>query len=149
MTEFERILCLSLYVMNQYKCFIYPVLLLMYDMDSFKRIWLYLCDYHDPRNSRCFCSSFLTASCRSCEQNNENFDSNSEGHNGSERLKYNFDGSFNRTFTSEDDFPNSPDSSKSFGDTQLDIFHHRHGLLILHLVATMMFAPSVVAWFQV
>jgi hypothetical protein len=66
----------------------------------------------------------------------------------SERQRYNFDGSFNRTFPSEDN-SNSPDSSKSFGEAQLDVFHHRHGLLILHLLATMMFAPSVVAWFQV
>ncbi|RDX68213.1 hypothetical protein CR513_52813, partial [Mucuna pruriens] len=91
--------------------------------------------------------SFLTASCRSQEEN-ENFDCNSEGYMGSERLKFKFDGSFNRTFPSEDNFSNSPDSSKSFADTQLDLFHHRHGLLILHLLATMMFAPSVVAWFQ-
>jgi len=68
---------------------------------------------------------------------------------GSEKKNFKFDGSFKRTFPSEDNFSNSPDSSKSFGDTQLDLFHHRHGLLILHLVATMMFAPSVVAWFQV
>ncbi|KAK7338423.1 hypothetical protein VNO77_19032 [Canavalia gladiata] len=93
------------------------------------------------------CSSFLTASCRSHEQNNENFDCNIEGYKGSERLKFKFDGSFNRTFPSEDN-SNSPDSSKSFGDTQLDLFHHRHGLLILHLLAAMMFAPSAVAWFQ-
>ncbi|XP_019447433.1 PREDICTED: uncharacterized protein LOC109350653 isoform X1 [Lupinus angustifolius] len=88
------------------------------------------------------CSSFLTASCRTGDQNNEIFDSNSE------RVKFKFEGSFNRTFPSEDNFSNSPDSSKSFSDTQLDLFHHRHGLLILHLVATLMFAPSVVAWFQ-
>ncbi|KAH1193661.1 GPI inositol-deacylase [Glycine max] len=92
--------------------------------------------------------SFLTASCRNHEQNNENFDCNSEDYMGSERLKFKFDGSFKRTFPSEDNYSNSPDSSKSFGDTQLDLFHHRHGLLILHLVATMMFAPSVAAWFQ-
>lgn len=99
--------------------------------------------------SFCFCSSFLTASCRNHEQNNENFDCNCEDYVGSERLKFKFDGSFKRTFPSEDNYSNSPDSSKSFGDTQLDLFHHRHGLLILHLVATMMFAPSVAAWFQV
>lgn len=98
--------------------------------------------------SSCLCSSFLTASCRNHEQNNETYDCNSEGYKVSERLKFNFDGSFNQTFSSEDSFSNSPDS-KSFGETQLDVFHHRHGLLILHLLATMMFAPSVVAWFQV
>ncbi|XP_058761830.1 GPI inositol-deacylase-like isoform X1 [Vicia villosa] len=93
------------------------------------------------------CSSFLTASCRSHEQNNETIDSNSDDYKVSERQKYNFDGSFNRTFPSEDN-SNSPDSSKSFGEAQLDLFHHRHGLLVLHLLATLMFAPSVVAWLQ-
>ncbi|KAH9743749.1 Hydrolases acting on ester bond [Citrus sinensis] len=42
----------------------------------------------------------------------------------------------------------SPDSSKTFSDTQLEIFHHRHGLLILHLLASLMFVPSLMAWFQ-
>ncbi|CAK8541188.1 unnamed protein product [Lathyrus sativus] len=93
------------------------------------------------------CSSFLTASCRSHEQNNETVDFNSDEYKVSERQKYNFDGSFNRTFLSEDN-SNSPGSSKSFGEAQLDVFHHRHGLLVLHLLATLMFAPSVVAWFQ-
>ncbi|XP_004514117.1 uncharacterized protein [Cicer arietinum] len=91
--------------------------------------------------------SFLAASCRSNEQNNETFDCNSDDYKVSERLKYNFDGSFNRTFPSEEN-SNSPDLSKSFGEAQLDVFHHRHGLVILHLLATMMFAPSVIAWFQ-
>ncbi|XP_050913239.1 GPI inositol-deacylase isoform X1 [Lathyrus oleraceus] len=93
------------------------------------------------------CSSFLTASCRSHEQNSETVDCNSDEYKVSERQKYNFDGSFNKTFLSEDN-SNSPGSSKSFGEAQLDVFHHRHGLLVLHLLATLMFAPSVVAWLQ-
>lgn len=44
---------------------------------------------------------------------------------------------------------NSPDSARSFGETQLEIFHHRHGLLVLHLLATIMFVPSMIAWVQV
>lgn len=104
-------------------------------------------DHFDTEFS-CFCSSFLAASCRSNEQNNETFDCNSDDYKVSERLKYNFDGSFNRTFPSEEN-SNSPDLSKSFGEAPLDVFHHRHGLVILHLLATMMFAPSVIAWFQV
>ena len=40
-------------------------------------------------------------------------------------------------------------SEKSFVETQADIFNHRHGLLILHLLAAMMFVPSLAAWFQV
>ncbi|KAL3526141.1 hypothetical protein ACH5RR_014513 [Cinchona calisaya] len=43
---------------------------------------------------------------------------------------------------------NSPDSARSFAETQLEIFHHQHGLLILHLLAAIMFVPSVVAWIQ-
>ncbi|XP_022151282.1 uncharacterized protein LOC111019107 isoform X2 [Momordica charantia] len=48
----------------------------------------------------------------------------------------------------EDNISTSPGTSKSFGETQLEIFHHCHGLLILHLVAAVMFAPSLVAWLQ-
>ncbi|KAJ7974736.1 GPI inositol-deacylase [Quillaja saponaria] len=91
--------------------------------------------------------SFLTASFRSHAQQRE-FDCKSEGSNGSEQLMFKFDGSFNRTFPSEVDCSNSPDSSKSFGETQLDIFHHRHGLFILHLASALMFGPSLVAWLQ-
>ncbi|KAL2624469.1 hypothetical protein R1flu_008714 [Riccia fluitans] len=36
----------------------------------------------------------------------------------------------------------------TFGETQIEIFHLRHGLLLLHLLATMMFMPSFVAWMQ-
>ncbi|XP_010425480.1 PREDICTED: uncharacterized protein LOC104710555 isoform X2 [Camelina sativa] len=39
-------------------------------------------------------------------------------------------------------------SEKSFIETQADIFNHRHGLLILHLLAALMFVPSLAAWFQ-
>ncbi|XP_028778530.1 uncharacterized protein LOC114735049 isoform X2 [Neltuma alba] len=91
--------------------------------------------------------SFLTASCRSPAQN-ESYDCQSEDYNRPEQVKFKFDASFNRTLHSGDDCANSPDSSKSFGDTQLDLFHHRHGLLILHFVAATMFAPSLAAWLQ-
>ncbi|ESQ32740.1 hypothetical protein EUTSA_v10003555mg [Eutrema salsugineum] len=39
-------------------------------------------------------------------------------------------------------------SEKSFVETQADIFNHRHGLLIIHLLAALMFVPSLAAWFQ-
>ncbi|CAN8266237.1 unnamed protein product [Cochlearia groenlandica] len=39
-------------------------------------------------------------------------------------------------------------SEKSFVETQADIFNHRHGLLILHLLTALMFVPSLAAWFQ-
>ncbi|XP_050234026.1 uncharacterized protein LOC126682404 isoform X2 [Mercurialis annua] len=57
-------------------------------------------------------------------------------------------GVFNHNTPLEENSSTSPNSSKSFGDTQLEIFHHRHGLLILHLLATLMFVPSLVAWLQ-
>ncbi|XP_020102925.1 uncharacterized protein LOC109720311 isoform X2 [Ananas comosus] len=42
----------------------------------------------------------------------------------------------------------SPTSSKSFSDSQLEMFNYRHGIAILHLLATLMFVPSLVAWLQ-
>ncbi|KAL5201355.1 hypothetical protein ABZP36_035709 [Zizania latifolia] len=42
----------------------------------------------------------------------------------------------------------SPTSVKSFTDSQLEVFDCRHGIMILHLLATLMFAPSLVAWLQ-
>lgn len=95
----------------------------------------------------CFCNSFLTASCRG-HAHKDSYDCKTEGYNEPEQ-KFKFNGSFNRTVMSEDDCPNCPDSSKSFGETQLDLFHHRHGLLLLHLAAAIMFSPSLAAWLQV
>lgn len=37
----------------------------------------------------------------------------------------------------------------TFGETQLEIFHQRQGLLLLHFITTVMLAPSLVAWVQV
>ncbi|XP_071697874.1 uncharacterized protein [Rutidosis leptorrhynchoides] len=48
----------------------------------------------------------------------------------------------------DDNSSGTPDSSRSFGDTQLEIFHHRHGLLILHLLSLLMFIPSFIAWLE-
>lgn len=47
-----------------------------------------------------------------------------------------------------DNYSSSPESAGSFVDTQLDFFHHRHGLLTLHLLAALMFVPSLAAWWQ-
>ncbi|RLM86359.1 uncharacterized protein C2845_PM04G17010 [Panicum miliaceum] len=44
-----------------------------------------------------------------------------------------------------DDSPRAP---KSFTDSQLELFDYRHGIMILHLLTTLMFAPSLVAWLQ-
>ncbi|KAI4387714.1 hypothetical protein MLD38_000126 [Melastoma candidum] len=42
----------------------------------------------------------------------------------------------------------SPDSARSFANTQLDLFRHCHGLLMLHLLAALMFVPSLAASWQ-
>lgn len=47
-----------------------------------------------------------------------------------------------------DNYSSSPESAGSFVDTQLDFFHHQHGLLTLHLLAALMFVPSLAAWWQ-
>jgi hypothetical protein len=44
---------------------------------------------------------------------------------------------------------NSPTLAKSFSESQLETFNYQHGLFILHLLATLMFVPSLVAWLQV
>lgn len=43
----------------------------------------------------------------------------------------------------------SPTSAKSFSDSQLETFNYQHGVFILHLFATLLFVPSLVAWLQV
>lgn len=43
----------------------------------------------------------------------------------------------------------SPTAAKSFTDSQLELFDYRHGTMILHLLSTLMFVPSLVAWLQV
>ncbi|KAF9600394.1 hypothetical protein IFM89_008743 [Coptis chinensis] len=48
----------------------------------------------------------------------------------------------------EEKSPNNPNSTRSYGDTQIKTFNHRHGLLMLHLLAVLMFVPFFVAWFQ-
>ena len=43
----------------------------------------------------------------------------------------------------------SPKTLISFGETQLERFNYGQGLLLLHLIATAMLIPSLVAWGQV
>ncbi|XP_031283274.1 uncharacterized protein LOC116141941 [Pistacia vera] len=93
------------------------------------------------------CSS-LTASFRSHVWKTELFDYNSDGNGRSKQFASTQDGRFNHNLPSEEINSNSPNSTKSFSDTQLEIFHHRHGLVILHLLATLMFVPSLMAWLQ-
>ncbi|PKA55842.1 hypothetical protein AXF42_Ash018749 [Apostasia shenzhenica] len=58
-----------------------------------------------------------------------------------------------KSVLSLEDAPNSdpsssPNSAKSFGQSQLETFNCKHGMLILHLLATLMFIPSLSAWLQ-
>lgn len=96
----------------------------------------------------CLCNSFLTASFRSHARRKELYDYNTNDNDRS-KLRYTRQRRFNPNLPLDDSSSCSPDSSKTFGDTQLEIFHHRHGLLILHLLASLMFVPSLIAWFQV
>jgi GPI inositol-deacylase len=43
----------------------------------------------------------------------------------------------------------SPKAAKRFTDSQLELFDCQHGIMILHLLTTLMFVPSLVAWIQV
>lgn len=40
-------------------------------------------------------------------------------------------------------------SELSFGETKLEIFYHHQGVLLLHLIATIMLIPSLVAFVKV
>jgi len=72
-----------------------------------------------------------------------------QGGNGSQQSTFPLTDELNLNDSIEDNLSTSPGSAKSYGETQLEIFHHCHSLLILHLVAAIMFAPSLVAWLQV
>ncbi|EXC31385.1 GPI inositol-deacylase [Morus notabilis] len=85
------------------------------------------------------CHNALSSHAR----NNDVFDYKKGDSDGSEQLPFTFDGS-----PLKESCSNSSDSSKSYSETQLELFHHRHGLLVLHLVATLMFVPSLAAWLQ-
>ncbi|KAK2985383.1 hypothetical protein RJ640_029340 [Escallonia rubra] len=87
------------------------------------------------------CSS-LTASFRSHARNKEVLDF------GSEQSIFMCDDGVNKGFPVDENCSSTPDSARSYSETQLEIFHHRHGLLILHFLATVMFVPSLVACLQ-
>lgn len=87
------------------------------------------------------------ASFRSHVQSKEFYESGSEGE-GSEMLRNsNYDYN-SKLFPTNETHSGSPKYTR-YGDAQLEIFHHRHGLLVLHLLAALMFVPSLVAWLQV
>ncbi|XP_052196257.1 uncharacterized protein LOC127803797 isoform X2 [Diospyros lotus] len=89
------------------------------------------------------CHNALSSHTRS----KESFDSRNGG-NRSEQFSVRHRDGFSQSSLLDDGFSSRPGSTGSFGDTQLEMFHHRHGLLILHLLAALMFGPSLMAWFQ-
>ncbi|KAI3474959.1 hypothetical protein Pfo_030270 [Paulownia fortunei] len=93
-------------------------------------------------------SSFLMASFRSHVRTKEFYESGNEGDNGLMLHNSKYDGDSSKLFPVNETCTGSPESTRSYGDTQLEIFHHRHGLLVLHLLAALMFVPSLVAWLQ-
>ncbi|WOK95247.1 GPI inositol-deacylase isoform X1 [Canna indica] len=91
--------------------------------------------------------SFLTASLRSHAQRKETIDSRT---NCKPLLlsKCVVNDGFDPLLPVDESYSTSPNSSKSFSDSQLEFFNYQHSILILHLLATLMFLPSLVAWLQ-
>ncbi|XP_073019053.1 uncharacterized protein [Primulina eburnea] len=93
-------------------------------------------------------SSFLMASFRSHVQNEELRESGNECKSNSMQYDSRSEGDISKLFSSAVNCSSSPESTRSYSDRQLETFNHRHGLLILHLLAALMFVPSLVAWLQ-
>lgn len=94
----------------------------------------------------------MTASFNSHALSEDLFDFGNGSDSSSEQLRSNNSGRISKggiLVNENSSSSQSPDFAQSYGETQLEIFHHRHGLLILHLLAALMFGPSFVAWLQV
>lgn len=92
--------------------------------------------------------SFLMASCRS-HARRELFDSrNEENSDGFEQFAFKAGPEFKQGLPVDDKGSSSPESAKSYAEGQLEIFHHCHGMFVLHLLSTLMFAPSLLTWLQ-
>ncbi|RWW31143.1 hypothetical protein GW17_00004234 [Ensete ventricosum] len=91
--------------------------------------------------------SFLTASLRSHAQRRE---FSGSGTNCKPFLisKCATNDDFDSLLPVDEISPTSPNTAKSFGDSQLEFFNYQHSILILHLLATLMFLPSLIAWLQ-
>ncbi|GER51917.1 GPI inositol-deacylase PGAP1-like protein, partial [Striga asiatica] len=87
----------------------------------------------------------LMASFRSHVRAKELYESR---HSGPMLQSPKYDGDISEPILGNETCTGSPESNRSYVDTQLDIFHHQHGLLVLHLLAALMFVPSLVAWLQ-
>ncbi|KAK6913024.1 GPI inositol-deacylase PGAP1-like [Dillenia turbinata] len=95
-------------------------------------------------NSLC---SFLSASFHG-HASRKKFDFPNEDINVCELLESKLGGGSKQHFSLDENQSSSPNSTKSFSDTQLEIFHQQHALLILNVLAAFMLVPSFVAWVQ-
>lgn len=111
-------------------CFVHPALGL-----------LVLLFYHSLQCHAALCS-FLAASFRSNARRREFDDPKSLSSSFLSQPKS------NDALDSLLPIDDSPNSVKGFGESQLEIFNYKHGILILHLLATLMFIPSLGAWLQ-
>ncbi|XP_042446725.1 uncharacterized protein LOC122031693 isoform X1 [Zingiber officinale] len=89
--------------------------------------------------------SFLTASLRSHAQRKEHSDSRTY-HKPSIQSPEQANDGFDPLLPLDESY--SPTTSKSFSDSQLEYFNYQLSILILHLLALLMFLPSLIAWFQ-
>ncbi|KAL5981930.1 hypothetical protein ACLOJK_015997 [Asimina triloba] len=88
---------------------------------------------------------FLATSFRSHIQRKESYNSQARG---DQRSRHKSDESSDQLLPLDENYPIDLNSTKSFGDTQLEVFNYWHGMLILHLLAALMFVPSLTAWLQ-
>lgn len=90
------------------------------------------------------CSS-LMASFNRCSGSKE---LGSDSGSGSKQFVPKYSGEIGKSASLEENNCSSPDSARNYAEIQLEIFHHRQGLLILHFLAALMFMPSLAAWMQ-
>ncbi|KAK9126756.1 hypothetical protein Scep_015602 [Stephania cephalantha] len=91
--------------------------------------------------------SFLAASFRSHARRKEFLGSNTKNNEQYELSKDRSIDISNSSLPLENNL-DSPNSTSSYEDTQIEIFNYRHGMLTLHLLAALMFLPSLAAWLQ-
>ncbi|GAB2284964.1 hypothetical protein Dimus_019419 [Dionaea muscipula] len=91
--------------------------------------------------------SFLAASFRSHTQKKESSNAKAKDTDSSELYAHKHVSGI-KYYNSQDNCGSSPELGNSYGDIQLEVFHLRHGLLLLHFLAALMFFPSLVAWLQ-
>ncbi|XP_077237566.1 hydrolases, acting on ester bond isoform X2 [Tasmannia lanceolata] len=92
-------------------------------------------------------TSYCHAALCSHVQRKESFEANTMV-DASGRLQPKPGDTFHPLLPLDENYSKNPNSAKSFSETQLEIFNYRLGMLILHLIAALMFVPSLVAWLQ-